>query len=118
MLLWLANYTQDGLKVNILRLEDDTLPSMMLEPSPVKEEERRAPFKFSYGLDLAKFGHSLDTPLSMIDIEVQGMPAGTSQNETSLEMMDVDIQEDRVADNEQELGDVPHSPTTSATMEF
>ena len=54
----------------------------------------------------------------MMDIEVQWMPAGTSQNETSLETMDVDVQEDRIANDKQELGDVPHSPTTSATMEF
>ena len=46
------------------------------------------------------------------------MPTGTFQNETSLEMMDVDIQEDRVADDEQELGDVLHSPMTLAMMEF
>ena len=118
LLLWLADYTQDGLKVNVIRLEDDTLPSMMLEPSPAREEEGRTPFKFTYGLDVAKFGHSLDTPALMMDIEVQGMPMGTSQNETSLEMMDVDVQEDRVADDEQELGDIPHSPMTLAMMEF
>ena len=68
LLLWLADYTQDGLKVNVLRLEDDTLPSMMLEPSPVKEEEGRAPFELTYGLNLAKFSHSLDTPALMMDI--------------------------------------------------
>ena len=118
LLLWLADYTQDGLKVKVIRLEDDTLPSMMLEPSPVREEKGRTPFKFTYGLDLAKFSHSLDTPASMMDTEVQGMPMGTSQNEASLEMMDVDVQEDRVANDEQELGDVPHSPMTSAMMEF
>ena len=32
--------------------------------------------------------------------------------------MDVDIQEDKVADDEQESGDIQHSPTTSAMMEF
>ena len=84
LLFWLANYTQDSLKVNVLRLEDDMLPSTMLEPSPVKEEEGRPPFEFTYGLDLAKLGHSLDIPVSMMDIEAQGMPAGTSQNKTSL----------------------------------
>ena len=91
---------------------------MMLEPSPVREEEGRAPFEFTYGLDLAKFSHSLDTPVLMMDIEVQGMPAGTSQSETSLETMDVNVQEDRVTDYEQESGDVLHSPMTSAMMEF
>ena len=118
MHLWLADYTQDGLKVNVIRLGDDTLPSMMLEPSPVREEEGRTPFEFTYGLDLAKFGHSLDTPVLMIYIEVQGMPTWTSQNETSLEMMDVNVQEDRVANDELELGDIPHFPMTSAMMEF
>ena len=54
----------------------------------------------------------------MMDIEVQGMATGTSQNETSVEMMDVNVQEDRVANNEQESGDIPHSPTTLATIEF
>ena len=118
LLLWLANYTQDGLEVNIFRLEDDTLPSTMLEPSPVREEEGRTSFKFIYGLDLAKFGHSLDIPTSTMDIEVQGMLAGTSQNEMSLETMEVNVQEEKVADDEQESGDVPHSPTIPATMEF
>ena len=94
------------------------LPSTMPEPSPVGEDEGRTPFEFIYGLDLAKFGHSLDIPASTMDIEVQGMPVGTSQNKTSLETMEVNAQEERVADDEQEMGDVPHSPTTSATMEF
>ena len=43
---------------------------------------------------------------------------GTSPNETSLETMDVDVQEDRVADNKQESGDVPHSHMTPAAREF
>ena len=51
LLLWLADYTQDGLKVNVLGIEDDTLPSTMLEPTPIGEEEGRTPFEFIYGLD-------------------------------------------------------------------
>ena len=46
------------------------------------------------------------------------MPMGTSQNETSLETMDVDVKEERVTDNEQELGDVLQSPMTPVAMEF
>ena len=91
---------------------------MTLEPSPIREEEGRTPFEFIYGLDLAKFGHSLDIPTLMMDIEVQGMPMGTSQNKTSLETMEVDAQEENIADDEQESGDVLHSPTTQAMMEF
>ena len=79
LLLWLADYTQDGLEVNVFRLEDDTLPSMMLEPSPTGEGKGRTPLEFIYGLDLAKFGHDLDTPALTMDTEVQGMPMGTSQ---------------------------------------
>ena len=90
----------------------------MLEPSPIREEEGRTPFEFTYGLDLAKFCHSLDTPALMMDIKVQGMPVGTSWNETSLETMDVDVQDDRVVNDKQESGDVPHSPTASAMMDF
>ena len=93
------------------------LPGMMLEPLPIREKEGGTPFKFIYGLDLAKFGHRLDTSASTMDLGVQRMPMGTSKNETSLETMDVDVQEDRVADDEQESGDVPHSPTTLVTME-
>ena len=92
-------------------------PSMMLEPLPIWEKERGTPSKFIYGLDLAMFSHSLDTSMSTMDLKVQGMPMGTSQNETGLETMEVDIQEDIVADDEQALGDVPHSPMTPATME-
>ena len=54
----------------------------------------------------------------MMDIEVQGMPVGTSQNETSLEIMEVNVQEENVADNEQESGDILHTPMTPAMMEF
>ena len=64
------------------------------------------------------FGYSLDTSKSTMDPEVQEMPIGASQNETSLETMDVNVQEERVANDEQELGDVLHSPTTPVTMEF
>ena len=90
----------------------------MPEPSPIREEEGRSPFEFIYGLDLAKFGHSLDIPALTMDIEVQGMPVGTSQNKTSLETMEVDVQEEKVADDKQESGDVLHSPTTPVMMEF
>ena len=94
------------------------LSSMMLGLIPIGEVEGGTPFELMYDLDLARFGYSLDTPALMMDIEVHGMPMGTSPNETSLETMYVDIQEDKVADNEQELGDVLLSPTTSAAMEF
>ena len=94
LLLLLADYTQDSLKVNVLGLEDNTLPSTMLEPSPTRDDEGGTPLKLTYGLDLAKFGHSLDTPASAMDTEVQGMPMGTSQNGTSLETMDVDLQDE------------------------
>ena len=54
----------------------------------------------------------------MMDIEVQGMPVRTSQNDTSLEIMEVNVQEENVADDEQESGDIPHTPMTPAMMEF
>ena len=53
-----------------------------------------------------------------MDPEVQEMPTGTSQKETSLETMDVDIKEETVIDDEQECGDVQHSPMTPVGMEF
>ena len=68
LLLWLADYTEDGLKVHILRLEDNMLPSMTWEPLPIREKEGGTPFKFVYGLDLAMFGHSLDTSISTMDL--------------------------------------------------
>ena len=91
---------------------------MMLGPFPLEEEEGGTPFEVLYGLDLARFGHSLDTPVPMMDTEVHGMPTGTSSKETSLETMDVNEQKSPVADDEQESGDVPHSPMTSAPMEL
>ena len=79
------------------------LPSTTLEPLPLQEKEGGTPFEFVYGLDLAMFGHSLDTSTLAMDLDLQGMPMGTSQNETGLETMDVNVQEDRVANDEQEL---------------
>ena len=91
---------------------------MILEALPVREKEGGTPLEPVYGLDLAMFGHSLDTSTSTMDPEVQEMPMGTSQNETSLETMDVDVQKERVTDDEEELGDIMHSPMTPVTMEF
>ena len=91
---------------------------MTLEALPIWENNGGTPLEPVYGLDLAMFGYSLDTSTLTMDPEVQEMPMGASQNETSLETMDVNVQEERVADDEQELGDIPHSPTTPVTMEF
>ena len=55
------------------------------------------------------FSYSLDTSTLMTDPEVQEMPMGTSWNETSLETMDVDVEEERVTNDEHESGDIPHS---------
>ena len=91
---------------------------MALEALPIREKEGGTPLKLTYGLNLATFGYSLDTSMLTMDPEVQEMPMGTSQNETSLETMDVDVKEETVTDDEQESGDVPHSPTTLVAMEF
>ena len=93
-------------------------PSTTLEALPVSEKEGGTPLELTYGLNLAMFGYSLDTSTPTMDPEVQEMPMGTSQNETSLETMDVDIKEETVTDDEQELGDVPHSPMTPVAMKF
>ena len=53
-----------------------------------------------------------------MDPEILEMPTGASQNKTSLEMMDVDVQEERVTNDKQESEDVPHSSMTPVTMEF
>ena len=91
---------------------------MTLEALPVRENNGGTPLEPVYGLDLAMFSYSLDTSTSTMEPEVQEMPMGTSRNETSLETMDVNEQQERVADDEQESGDVPHSPTTPVTIEF
>ena len=108
----LSQLSQDSLKVNVLRLEDDTPPSTMLEALPIREKNGGTPLKLVYILDLATFGYSLETSMSMMDPEVQDMPMGTSQNETSLETMDVNVKKERVTDDEQESGDILYSPTT------
>ena len=41
LLLWLADYTQDGLEVNVLSLEDDVVPCTTLRPIPYEGEEGR-----------------------------------------------------------------------------
>ena len=94
------------------------LPSMTLEALPIREKGGGTPLKLTYSLNLATFGYSLDTSMPTMDPEVQEMPMGTSQNKTSLETMDVDIKEEAVTDNEQESGDILHSPTTPVAMEF
>ena len=91
---------------------------MMLEALPIREKGGGTPLELTYGLNLAMFGYSLDTSTPMIDPEVQEMPMGISRNETSLETMDVDVKEETVTNDEQELGDVLHSPTTPVAMEF
>ena len=103
-LLWLADYTQDGLEVNVLSLEDDVVPCTMLRPIPYEGEEGGTPLETLYGLDLARFGHSLDTSVPMMDHRVHGMPTGTSQQETSLETMDVDEAENQDAAGKIESG--------------
>ena len=76
LLLWLADFMQDGLEVNVLRLEDDTPPSTMLEALPIRENNGGTPLEPVYDLDLAMFGYSLDTSTSTMDPEVQEMPNG------------------------------------------
>ena len=75
----------------------------MLGPFALEEEEGGTPFEVLYGLDLARFSHSLDTPAPTTDTEVHGMPMGKSPKETSLETMDINEQESPVADDEQEF---------------
>ena len=43
LLLWLADYTQDGLEVNVLSLEDDVVPCTTLRPIPYEGEEGGTP---------------------------------------------------------------------------
>ena len=83
----------------------------MLEALPVREKDGGTPLELVYGLDLATFGYSLDTSTSRMDPEVQEMPTETSQNETRLETMDVDMEEENVTDDKWESGDVLPSPT-------
>ena len=118
LLLWLADYTQDGLKVNVLSLEDDVVPCTMLRHIPDEGEEGRTPLETLYGLDLARFGHGLDISAPTMDHRVHRMPTGASLQETSLETMDVDEAEDPDAAGKPESEDVPISPETSATMDF
>ena len=116
LLLWLADYAI--LEVNILRLEDDTLPSTTLEALPIREKEGGTPLKLTYGLNLAMFGYNLDTSMPTMDPKVQEMPMGTSQKGTSLETMDVNVKEETVTDNKHESGDVQNSPMTPVAIEF
>ena len=118
LLLWLADYTQDGLEVNVLSLEDDVVPCTTLRPIPYEGEEGGAPLETLYGLDLARFGHSLDISAPTMDHRVHGMPTGASLQETSLETMDVDEVDNQDAAGNLELEDVPLSPASSAAMEF
>ena len=117
LLLWLADYTQDGLEVNVLSLEDDVVPCTTLRPIP-DEGERGTPLETLYGLDLARFGHTFHISAPMMDHRVHRMPTGASPQEMSLETMDVDEAEDPDAPGKPESEDVPISPETSATMEF
>ena len=118
LLLWLADYTQDGLEVNVLRLEDEVVPCTTLRPIPCEGEEGGAPLETLYGLDLARFGHSLDISVPTMDHRVHGMPMGTSLQETSLETMDVDELDSQDAAGKLESEDVPLSPAAPAAMEF
>ena len=91
---------------------------MTLRPIPHEGEEEGTPLETLYGLDLARFGHSLDISVPTMDHRVHGMPTGTSLQETSLETMDVDEADNQDAAGKTELGDVPLSPATPAAMEF
>ena len=118
LLLWLADYTQDGLEVNVLSLEDDVVPCTTLRLIPDEGEEGGTPLETLYGLDLARFGHSLDISVPTMDHRVHGMPMGASLQETSLETMDVDEAENQDATGKPELEDVPISPEIPAVMEL
>ena len=118
LLLWLADYTQDGLEVNVLSLEDDVVPCTTLRPIPYEGEEGGTPLETLYGLDLARFGHSLDISVPMMDHRVHGMPTGASLQETSLKTMDVEEVESHDATGKAESEDVPLYPATPAGMEF
>ena len=118
LLLWLADYTQDGLEVNVLSLEDDIVPCTTLRPIPYEGDEGGTPLETLYGLDLARFGHSLDISAPTMDHRVHGMPTGASLQETSLETMDVDDVDTQDAAGKIESEDVPSSPATPAAMEF
>ena len=90
----------------------------MLRPIPYEGEEGGTPLETLYGLDLARFSHSLDTSAPTMDHRVHGMPTGASLQETSLETMDVNEAESQDAAGKTGLGDVPLSPATLAAMEF
>ena len=118
LLLWLADYTQDGLEVNVLSLEDDVVPCTTLRPIPYEGDEGGTPLETLYGLDLARFGHSLDISAPTMDHRVHGMPMGAPLQETSLETMDVDEVDTQDAAGKIESEDVPSSPATPAPMDF
>ena len=118
LLLWLAGYTQDSLEVNILSLEDDVVPCTTLRPIPCEGEEEGTPLETLYGLDLARFGHSLDISAPTMDHRVHGMPTGASLQETSLETMDVNEVDSQDAAGKIEPEDIPLSPATPAAMDF
>ena len=86
LLLWLADFDdEEGLEVNAIRLKDSTSPGTMLEtPSPT-DAECGVPPGFHYRLNLAKFGCSSESLTSMMDLDIQEVPMGASQNESSLE---------------------------------
>ena len=118
LLLCLADYTQDGLEVNVLSLEDDVVPCTTLRPIPYEGGEGGTPLEILYGLDLVRFSHSLDISAPTMDHRVHGMPTGASQQETSLETMDVNEVDTQDAAGKIESEDVPSSPATLAAMEF
>ena len=118
LLLWLADYTQDGLKVNVLSLEDDVVPCTTLRPISTREMKEEHPWRHCTGLDLARFGHSLDISAPTMDHRVHGMPTGAPLQETSLETMEVDKLDTQDAAGKVESEDVPSSPATPAAMEF
>ena len=118
LLLWLADYTQDGLEVNVLSLEDNVVPCMTLRHIPDEGEAGGTPLETLYGLDVARFGHSLDISVPTMDHRVQRMPTGASLQETSLGTMDVNEAEDQDAAGRSESGDILLSPAAPAAMEF
>ena len=100
LLLWLTNFEDDeGLEVNIIRLDDGASPSTMLETQSLQDAESGVPPGLHYSLNLARFGHSDKSLASMMDLDVHKVATGTLQNETSLEAIGPNLNECIDAEN-------------------
>ena len=114
LLLWLADFEdKEGLKVNIIRLDDGMSPSTMLETPSLQDAESGVPPGLHYGLNLVSFGRSDESLASTMDLDVQGVTTRTPQNETSLEA--IKLNSDKCVDTKnKDVGDILPPPADPA----